>query len=107
MTPMSLCALIALGCGIVTVAWPGRSSEAQPVPRTIETARVTCAELLALPNERRERALVYFNGYLNGQRQTTMWDERMVGERIDRVIADCTANPDRPLMDAFARAWGR
>jgi hypothetical protein len=101
------CALITLACGIVTAAWPAWSSEAQPVPRTIETARVTCAELLALPNERRDQALIYFNGYLNGVRQTTTWDERMEGERIDRVIADCTANPERPVLDAFARAWGR
>ena len=103
----STCALIALGCGIVTAAWPGWSSDAQPVPRTIETARVTCAELLALPNDRRDRALIYFNGYLNGLRQTTTWDERTEGERIDRAMADCAANPDRPLLDAFADAWGR
>ena len=107
MNVASMCTLIALGCGIVTAAWPARSSEAQPVPRTIETARVTCAELLALPNERRDRALIYFNGYLNGTHRTTTWDERMEGERIDRVIADCQANPDRSLLEAFARAWGR
>lgn len=73
-------------------------------PRVIQIDKVKCAELLALPNDRADRLLIYFNGYVDGMRRRTTWDERVVGELIDRVVASCKADPDESILSAFTRA---
>jgi len=65
----------------------------------------TCRELLALRDEERDRALVYFNGYLDGTYKSTTWDAEVVGKRIDRVIGICKGTPTRTVLDAFRSVW--
>ena len=54
--------------------------------------------------ERRERLLVYFNGYVDGMRRQTTWDERAVGEMIDRALGRCKADPAETILSAFTRS---
>jgi hypothetical protein len=74
-------------------------------PQTIQLATITCRELLSLPGQRRDLYLLYFNGYFDGRRGATTWDERLTGERVDRVVSECKSSPDKPLLRAFADAW--
>jgi len=53
------------------------------------------------------RLLIYLNGYLDGTRRASTWDERLVGERIDRAIAECKLKPEAPLLRIFGDAWAR
>jgi hypothetical protein len=34
-----------------------------------------------------------------------VWDDDVVGARIDRVDASCKATPSQSLLDAFTKAW--
>jgi hypothetical protein len=90
--------------GVAAVLIAG-SAWAQVVPQTFRLDQVTCRDLLALPPERQDRLLIYLNGYMDGTQRASTWDERIVGERINRALAECRTNPDMPAMRAFSRAW--
>jgi len=76
-------------------------------PRVIPLDRFTCADLLALKGQMRDRYLVYFNGYINGLRGQKVWDEKAEGERIDRAVTQCRTVPARPLLDVLTDLWPR
>jgi HdeA/HdeB family protein len=76
-------------------------------PRIIQLDRFTCADLLALQGEMRDRYLLYFNGYINGLRGQKVWDEKVEGERIDRAVTECRAVPAKPVLDVVTELWPR
>jgi hypothetical protein len=65
---------------------------------------VKCAELQSVADKKSDRLLVYFNGYVDGMRRHTVWDERQVGEMVERAVNYCKANPSESLLSAFTRA---
>jgi len=73
-------------------------------PRVIQIDQVKCAEMQTGSDQKQERLLVYFNGYVDGMRRHKTWDERQVGEVIDRVVGFCKADPAEALLSAFTRA---
>jgi hypothetical protein len=73
-------------------------------PRVLQIDQLKCAELLSPADERRDRLLVYFNGYVDGMRRHNIWDEVAVGAMIDRAIGYCKANPAETILSAFTRA---
>jgi len=73
-------------------------------PRVIQIDQVKCSELQTPPGQKQERLLVYFNGYVDGMRNHKVWDERQVGELIDRVTGSCKADPGQSLLSAFTKA---
>ena len=93
--------VLALAGGLLLPA----SGGAQVFPHQVEVTKFTCAEFLALGGERRDRLLIYFNGYLDGQSGTKVWADEVVGARVDRAVGYCKATPTLPLLEAFRRAW--
>lgn len=73
-------------------------------PRIIQIDQIKCAEMQSISDQRLERLLVYFNGYIDGMRRQTTWDERQVGALIDRVVESCKADPGETVLSAFTRA---
>jgi hypothetical protein len=73
-------------------------------PRVIQIDQVKCAELQSVSSDRMDRLLVYFNGYVDGMRRHKVWDERKVGELVDRAVNYCKADPTETVLSAFTRA---
>ena len=73
-------------------------------PRVIQIDQVKCAELQSVSSDKADRLLVYFNGYVDGMRRHTVWDERQVAELIDRALNYCKADPTETVLSAFTRA---
>ena len=73
-------------------------------PRVIQIDQVKCSELYTPPDQKQERLLVYFNGYVDGMRRQTVWDERKVAELVDRALGYCKSDPSETLLSAFTRA---
>lgn len=73
-------------------------------PRVIQIDQLKCAELHTPPDQKQDRLLVYFNGYVDGMRRTKVWDERKVAELVDRAVGYCKADPNETLLSAFTRA---
>jgi len=100
---------IAPGVVIVLLLFAA-STGAQQVsitPRIIRLDRFTCADLLAKESEARDRLLIYLNGYINGLRGQTVWDENVEGERIDVAVKECKAAPTNLVLDVFTALWPR
>lgn len=95
----------ALLLGLVGGLLLPASGSPQIFPHRVDVAKYTCRELLALSGEARDRALIYFNGYLDGKTGASVWADEVVGARIERVVNDCKAAPTLPLLEAFDRAW--
>lgn len=76
-------------------------------PRTIQLDTLTCQDTLSLSREQRDRLLIYLNGYFDGTKGAKTWDEDVVGERIERAVAECESRPETPLLRVFADAWSR
>ena len=73
-------------------------------PRVIQIDKLKCAELQSGSDQKQDRLLVYFNGYVDGMRGRKVWDENKVAELIDRALAACKANPNETLLTAFKKA---
>jgi hypothetical protein len=73
-------------------------------PRVIQIDQVKCSELQSGSDQKQDRLLVYFNGYVDGMRRHKVWDERQVAELIERALGYCKANPGEGLLSAFTRA---
>jgi len=101
--------LTAWCVGVVAATLPVVPAAAQitVVPRVVHMEQIACAELLALPSERQDRLLIYFDGYVAGMRRQTTWDERVEGEMIDRAIGYCKADPSQTVLSAFIKAAPR
>jgi hypothetical protein len=99
--------LLGLACLALAAAnfSPG-SAPAQMIlaQRVVRIDQIACAELLSRTDERRDRLLLYFNGYVDGMRRHITWDEVAVGAMIDRAIGYCQANPAETILSAFTRA---
>jgi hypothetical protein len=98
----------AFSCAVATIliaasAW----AQVNLTPRVIQLDALTCGKFVSLPNDQHERLLVYLNGYFDGARRATAWDERVAAERIDRAIAECKSRPEAPLLRVFGDAWAR
>ena len=100
--------LKALAFGVATVLAGGSAwAQITLTPRTIRLEMLTCRELLSLSSDQRDHLLMYLNGYMDGTRGASVWDERLVGERIDRALTECKSKPETPVLRAFAEAWSR
>jgi len=98
----------ALSCTVLAALVVGpASAQIRVTPITIQLDALTCRQLLELDGDRRDRLLIYLNGYFDGGRKTAAWDERQAGERIDRALAECKASPEKSVLRVFADAWAR
>ena len=69
--------------------------------------RKAIASSLAQGGELRDQRLIFMNGYLNGLRGQKVWDEKVEGERVDKVLRECRAAPARPVLDVLTDVWPR
>jgi len=100
--------LKTLAFGVVAILAGGSAwAQMTVIPRTIRLDTLTCREFLSRSSEQRDHFLMYLNGYLDGARGESAWDERLSGERIDRALAECKSKPETPVLRAFADAWSR
>jgi len=99
--------LKVIALSVAMVALLAGVTIAQLTPRRVEIDKLTCAELAATRDDARYRLLVYLNGYMNGLRGQTVWDEQREGERIDRAVSECKAAPTRTVLDVFTSFWPR
>ena len=95
-----------LGLAVILVAGTAHA-QTSLTPRTIKVDAFTCRGLLSLTGEQRDRVLIYFNGYFDGVHKETTWDERVIGRRIDQVVAKCQTSPANSVLRVFSEAWRR
>lgn len=101
-TPVLVASWLAL---VMASCVPERAAaQVTLTPRVIQIDQVKCAELQPAEDQKTERLLIYFNGYVDGMRRQKVWDERQVGQLIDRATAYCKANPGETVLSAFTRA---
>lgn len=102
-TPPLVAACLALAAANFSPSF----APAQPMnltPRIIAVDKVKCAELLARTGADADRLLLYYNGYVDGMRRQTTWDERAAGELVERALRSCKADPAETILSAFTRA---
>jgi HdeA/HdeB family len=75
------------------------------IPTRLELERFTCRDLMALPPDQQERALVYLTGFIHGRRGASTFDAPTAGAAIDRLLASCRATPSLIALDTFIAAW--
>jgi len=101
-TPLLVVACLALAAANFL---PGSApAQMRLTPSVVQIDQIKCAELLSRTDERRDRLLLYFNGYIDGMRRNTTWDEGAAGAMIDRAVGHCKANPADTILSAFTRA---
>lgn len=101
-TPVLIASCLALAAAELL---PERApAQVTLTPRVIQIDQVKCSELKSASDQRTDRLLLYFNGYVDGMRQNRVWDERKVGELVERAVGYCKADPNETLLSAFTRA---
>jgi len=99
--------LLGVACLALAAAYllPGSApAQVSLRPQIIQVDQLKCQQLASLEPERRDRLMIYFNGYVDGMRRHTVWDEVAVGAMIDRVLGHCRDNPNDTILSAFTRA---
>ena len=76
----------------------------EPLPERTELDAFSCRELLGLPHEVQERALIYLSGVADGRRAATVYDAEATGAAIDRMLAACRATPSLAVLGALRAA---
>jgi HdeA/HdeB family len=99
-TPLRGVACLALAAASILPA----SAQMSLTPKVLQIDQLKCSELVSVTPETRDRLLIYFNGYVDGMRRHTVWDEVAVGAMIDRAVGYCRANPAETILSAFTRA---
>jgi HdeA/HdeB family len=92
------------GLALAAASFLPASAQMRLTPQVIQIDQLKCYELESITPERRDRLLIYFNGYVDGMRRQTVWDEVAVGTMIDRAVGFCRANPGETILSAFTRA---
>jgi HdeA/HdeB family len=101
-TPVLVASCLALAAANLA---PDRArAQITLTPRVIQIDQIKCSEMQTGSDQKHDRLMVYFNGYVDGMRRHKVWDERQVGEIIDRVLGYCKADPAETLLSAFTRA---
>jgi hypothetical protein len=97
--------LLGVAClALAAASFLPASAQVSLTPQVIQIDQLKCYQLSSLAPERRDRLLVYFNGYIDGMRRHTEWDEVAVGAMIDRAVGHCRDNPNDTILAVFQRA---
>ena len=97
--------LLGVAClALAAASFLPASAQMSLAPKILQIDQLKCSELVSVTQESRDRLLVYFNGYVDGMRRHTVWDEVAVGAMIDRAVGYCRANPAETILSAFTRA---
>ena len=96
--------LLGIACLALAAASFLPASAQMSRPQVLQIDQLKCHELASVTPERRDRLLIYFNGYVDGMRRQTVWDEVAVGAMIDRAVGHCRDNPNDTILSAFTRA---
>jgi hypothetical protein len=97
--------LLGIAClALAAASFLPASAQVGLTPRVLQIDGLKCYELESMSPERRDRFAIYFNGYVDGMRRQTVWDEVAVGAMIDRAVGFCRANPNDSILSAFTRA---
>jgi hypothetical protein len=97
--------ILALALTVAALQPSTASAGLETMPTRIEVEKFTCGDLLALPADRQERALIYFTGVVDGRRQATAFDAVVAGAAIDRLLAACRTTPTLVVRDALIAAF--
>ena len=97
--------LLGIAClTLAAASFLPASAQMSLTPRVLQIDQLKCYELASITSERRDRLMIYFNGYVDGMRRHTVWDEVAVGAMIDRAVGHCRDNPNDTILSAFTRA---
>lgn len=86
--------LSVASAAVLTVA---TAAQAQTM---VDMSKITCEQLLRGTGNSIDAA-VWMSGYYNGRQHNTMLDLAQLQQNAQAVVAECTAKPDRPLMQAI------
>ena len=92
------------GLALAAASFLPASAQMSLRPQVLQIDQLKCSELASVTPERRDRLLIYFNGYVDGMRRHTVWDEAAAGAMIDRAGGHCRDNPNDTILSAFTRA---
>jgi HdeA/HdeB family len=70
---------------------------------TADVKTYSCRELLALEEPRRNLALTYFSGYVDGQRSLDRLDIQAKSMVIEKVLEHCRGDAAGSVLEAFRR----
>jgi hypothetical protein len=76
----------------------------EAMPTRLDLERLTCGDLMALPSDRQERALIYLTGVVDGRRRAAEFDAVVAGAALDRLLAACRATPSLAVLDSLMAA---
>jgi HdeA/HdeB family len=93
---------LVLFATVALAAIPARAGIEPPIFTTNLTT-YSCRELLALEEARQNLALMYFGGYVDGQKSAVQLDAKAKGDVIDKVMEHCRRDAAASVLEAFRR----
>ena len=90
---MKLAIAAALGATILTIAVPARAD-------MVDMSTVTCAQLAEFGEEDGSMFLIWLDGWLSGQGDTTTLDVGELEAQITGIAEKCSETPELSVMNA-------
>ena len=72
---------------------------AKPV---IDLTTLDCRTLLKLDGDERQDVIMFYHGYISGQKSETVADVDKLAQATDKVVDQCISKPDEALLTAFS-----
>jgi hypothetical protein len=106
MIPPTRARTLAFACLVVMAALDPSTTHAglEAMPTRIDVDQLRCAELLALPPDRQERALVYLTGIVDGRRHAATFDASRAGAAVEGGRAAGRAQPTLVVLETLLAA---
>ena len=91
----------ALVLGISNITVKAENKPMQDDNSMIELKSLACRRLLKLNDSEKEAAIMFFHGYISGQKSELTVDVPALSKISDQVIDHCIDNPNDSLLSLF------
>ncbi len=88
---------------IPTISVYGQNGTKQEDSSMIDTASISCRELLKLEDSDKQATMAYLHGFISGQKNELKVDVDKLREISDQVIERCIDRPNDSVLSLFER----
>jgi hypothetical protein len=94
---------ITLLLGMTTIPVVAETNTTETDESIVKLDDISCRKLLKLKDSEQEAAMMFFHGYMSGQKADLVANIDTLADVTDKVIDECIDNPDAKLMNMFKK----
>ena len=104
MTQHTLKRLLAVSVLLAGISAVEVLAQAADDKSMIDLANLDCREMLKMDSDARDFTLIFYHGFISGQKKEMMFDGDALAAATDQALDHCIDNPNDKLLGVFEKA---